>query len=922
MATAVTYLNTPTNLTAAADAGYPTSQIDLAWTDNTQNETGYIVQRSTDQINWTTPAGGSLGANAASFTDTSVAEGTTYYYYVYATGTGSNSANSATVSATTLPATPTIGTATANSASQITVTWTDNSSQETGYVVQRSPDGSTGWAQVGSTLAANTQSYADTSVAEGTQYYYRVYATGVGGNSANSGIVNATTVPATPTIGTATANSPTQITVTWTDNSSHESGYVVQRSPEGSTGWTQVGSTLAANTQSFTDTSVVEGTLYYYRVYATGAGGNSANSGTVNATTVPATPTIGTATANSATQITVAWTDNSSHETGYVVQRSPDGSTGWTQVGSTLAANTQSYVDTSVVEGTLNYYRVYATGAGGNSANSGTVSATTVPATPTIGTATANSATQITVTWTDNSSHETGYVVQRSADGSTGWAQVGSTLPPNTQSYADTSVFPSTAYYYRVYAVGAGGNSANSGTASATTPSNEVGGVQTDYWYGANNSAWSSQWSFVNQITNGGTPTLTIQNNQGQMQVPSVTSSTAGTEKCISQGNSWLDSDQAVSFEVNKTASIAGLIARSDSGGTTYYYANVTLGTSGSLLKINKCVSGSKTLLQSFSVGTFNTNTWYRLRFQVITNGSSTTLNAKVWAVGSTEPAWSTVSDSTAALQNLSGYCGMDLGPRASSSSTVTFTLDNYQAVNLTASNKSYEDDFQGDTVGNPASGWTVGAGTWSVASNNGSNTYKLSANPGGSGNTLGAIQHDQQPVVGGRLHLHLRRRGDDELGGNYAIVFGYQNSTNYYYMNFSTTANATALWKVVNGTATQIASYSGTLFSDTNYHAVKITADRDENLGLVRRPESAAGELHRQHVHRRPDRRGFADRHGLLRQRGGRLAFPLRPRNASSSSIVRPFGSACLVGSGRAPTGCAVSAAPAMTYGTRRGDR
>jgi autotransporter-associated beta strand protein len=88
----------PTGLTASPAAG----QIDLAWTDNASNATGYAVERSTDQINWSTPAGGSLGPDATSFTDSSVTAGTTYYYRVYATGASGNSIYSNTVNA--LPA--------------------------------------------------------------------------------------------------------------------------------------------------------------------------------------------------------------------------------------------------------------------------------------------------------------------------------------------------------------------------------------------------------------------------------------------------------------------------------------------------------------------------------------------------------------------------------------------------------------------------------------------------------------------------------------------------------------------------------------------------------------------------------------------------------------------------------------------------
>jgi hypothetical protein len=59
---------------------------------------------------------------------------------------------------------------------------------------------------------------------------------------------------------------------------------------------------------------------------------------------------------------------------------------------------------------------------------------------------------------------------------------------------------------------------------------------------------------------------------------------------------------------------------------------------------------------------------------------------------------------------------------------------------------------------------------------------------------------------------------------GNYAVVFGYQDAGNYYYMNFDGTSGNTKLYKVVGGAATAIATVSGTIIADTNAHQIKIT--------------------------------------------------------------------------------------------------
>lgn len=69
----------PTGFTATA-AG--TNRIDLAWTDNTANETGYVVDWSPDSNAWTLAS--AAGVNATNHSDTGLTMGTLYYYRVAA----------------------------------------------------------------------------------------------------------------------------------------------------------------------------------------------------------------------------------------------------------------------------------------------------------------------------------------------------------------------------------------------------------------------------------------------------------------------------------------------------------------------------------------------------------------------------------------------------------------------------------------------------------------------------------------------------------------------------------------------------------------------------------------------------------------------------------------------------------------------
>ena len=132
--------------------------------------------------------------------------------------------------------------------------------------------------------------------------------------------------------------------------------------------------------------------------------------------------------------------------------------------------NVVTYSDNGLSPATTNYYRVRATNGGGDSGYSNTDSATTFdvpPAAPTRLIATAVSDSQIDLAWTDNSSNETGFKIERSPDGST-WAEI-ATVGTDVVTYSDTGLLPATMYYYRVRATNGSGESGYSNTAMAPT---------------------------------------------------------------------------------------------------------------------------------------------------------------------------------------------------------------------------------------------------------------------------------------------------------------------------------------------------------------------------------------------------------------------------------------------------------------------
>lgn len=111
------------------------------------------------------------------------------------------------------------------------------------------------------------------------------------------------------------------------------------------------------------------------------------------------------------------------------------------------------------------------------------------PAAPNDLTALASSATRIALAWNDQSNDESGFLVQRSADGLLGWTEIAQT-GANITTYSDIGLAAGQTFYYRVASWSSGGVSAWSGVSGATTASSDgsgpaVGHVSTDEATGA-----------------------------------------------------------------------------------------------------------------------------------------------------------------------------------------------------------------------------------------------------------------------------------------------------------------------------------------------------------------------------------------------------------------------------------------------------
>lgn len=471
----------PTGLGVTLTSG---SSANLAWTDNADNETGYVVQRCAGEActNFATIA--SLAAGATSHADSGLQVNTNYRWRVRAiNNVGSSGASNVVTAATFVPAAPASLSATTISGSQIDLAWSDDATNEESYRVERCglvACAPADFAEI-ATLPAGSTSYSDLAVAVDNSYRYRVRGVNTVGAGAYSPEAAANTIrPAAPTDLAAVTVSATQVDLSWTDASTNESGFRVERCAGASCTDFQLVTSVAAEVEAFADLTVVSGTVYRYRVLATNVAGTSAPSNLAIADVRPPTaPSTLTATTASATRIDLAWTNTAGNAASLSVRRCAGaGCDGFTEI-TTLAPTAAAYADESVTLGNIYRYQVVARNAVGDSPASNTAqAATTLPNAPSALTAVTVSATRIDLTWSDNSTDETGFQVERCAGACAQFDSL-TTVAAGSTSYSDLSAVLGNTYQYRVAArniVGLSGytNTANASTQLPAAPNNLV----------------------------------------------------------------------------------------------------------------------------------------------------------------------------------------------------------------------------------------------------------------------------------------------------------------------------------------------------------------------------------------------------------------------------------------------------------------
>ena len=193
-------------------------------------------------------------------------------------------------------------------------------------------------------------------------------------SSDGNGNSNTTVVPVAPSNLTGVVGSSTQINLSWTDNSTNEAGFKIERKT-GSGTYAVVGTT-ATDITTFSDTGLTPSTAFTYRVYSNNAVGNSltySNELTLTTANVINLPTLTTSAVSSITQTTSSSGGNISSDGGTNI--TARGVCWSTSSNPTISLNTKT-IDgtglgaftsniTGLIANTTYYVRAYATNSVG-----------------------------------------------------------------------------------------------------------------------------------------------------------------------------------------------------------------------------------------------------------------------------------------------------------------------------------------------------------------------------------------------------------------------------------------------------------------------------------------------------------------------------------------------------------------------------
>ena len=468
---------------------YSESDVYMNWSDNSSDETGFVVDRSTTPNFTANVTTTNLAADTTEYVASSLLSNVTYYFRVHAVNNDGDSANTGVASVATyysyqLPDTPTNPAATALSPTAVDLSWTDPGQsyygyQATGFLIERATNSAFTQNLSRTSVASSVTNYTDTGLSAGTTYYYRVYGTNDTGWSYPTQAMTVSTLTGSgqaPTVATAAGASSSPVTGTTTnlsvlgaDNEDSESSltytWSVVSQPDGVTAPTF--SINGNNSGKNTTTTFAGAGNYRFKVTIQDTSGFKA----ISRVSVEVDQTL--------TSIVVS-PSTSSVENGASQQFSASGED---QFGQPMATEPTYTWAVSVGNGTITSGGLYTAPSSGTgtetiAATSGSITGTADTSVVPIAIPTAPSGLTAWgdyggayLYWSDNSSNETGFQIQRATDANFQFNVTSFTASADATETWDygSGMLSNVAYYYRIRAVNSAGNSAYSATASCST---------------------------------------------------------------------------------------------------------------------------------------------------------------------------------------------------------------------------------------------------------------------------------------------------------------------------------------------------------------------------------------------------------------------------------------------------------------------
>lgn len=248
--------------------------IKLSWTDNSDNEREFSIEKSIGESNAFEQIG-KTGTDITNFTDAGVSLDNNYYYRVVAIVNNDTSNYSNIVEVISVPLRPFNLVANEISSSTISLVWEDSNANKDSFTIERATE--TGSFEPLASIAGDQTSYIDDLVEPATIYNYRIKTVFEGKESVYSEILTTETLPLTPNVPrnlVLELISLEQINLAWVDDSDNEDGFVIERSIGDNSNYLLLDS-LGSDIISYQDLTLGEPNVYFYRIKAYNTGGES-----------------------------------------------------------------------------------------------------------------------------------------------------------------------------------------------------------------------------------------------------------------------------------------------------------------------------------------------------------------------------------------------------------------------------------------------------------------------------------------------------------------------------------------------------------------------------------------------------------------------------------------------------------------------